>query len=73
MKEMFHVKQRRMDYHLHTLHSMDGRQTVDELCRSMAERGVEEICLTEAFPVRYPTGDGGKGKIFVHESFGGEE
>ena len=48
------MKQRRMDYHLHTLHSMDGRQTVDELCRSMAEKGVEEICLTEHIEPGHP-------------------
>ncbi len=47
MKGMFHVEQRRMDYHLHTLHSMDGRQSVNELCASMAAKGVQEICLTE--------------------------
>jgi len=51
---MFHVEQRRMDYHLHTLHSMDGRQTVDELCRSMLERGVQEICLTEHIEPGHP-------------------
>lgn len=48
------MKQRRMDYHLHTLHSMDGRQTVDELCRTMAERGAEEICLTEHIEPGHP-------------------
>ena len=48
------MKQRRMDYHLHTIHSMDGRQTVDELCRTMAERGVEEICLTEHIEPGHP-------------------
>ena len=48
------MKQRRMDYHLHTCHSMDGRQTVDELCRRMAELGVEEICLTEHIEPGHP-------------------
>lgn len=36
-----------MDYHLHTVHSMDGRQTMEELCAAMVEKGVQEICLTE--------------------------
>jgi len=54
VKEMFHVKQRRMDYHLHTYHSMDGRQSMEELCRTMAERGVEEICLTEHIEPGHP-------------------
>lgn len=52
---MFHVKQRRMDYHLHTFHSMDGRQSMDDLCRTMTERGAEEICLTEHIEPGHPT------------------
>lgn len=53
-KGVFHVEQRRMDYHLHTLHSMDGRQTMEELCQSMIERGVQEICLTEHIEPGHP-------------------
>ena len=48
------MKQRRMDYHLHTFHSMDGRQSMDDLCRTMVERGVEEICLTEHIESGHP-------------------
>ena len=48
------MEQRRMDYHLHTLHSMDGRQTVDELCASMVAKGVQEICLTEHIEPGHP-------------------
>ena len=48
------MKQRRMDYHLHTRHSMDGRQSMDELCRTMAAQGVEEICLTEHIEPGHP-------------------
>lgn len=53
---MFHVEQvsRRMDYHLHTVHSFDGVQSVDELCREMIARGVEEICLTEHLEPNHP-------------------
>ncbi len=51
---MFHVKQRKMDYHLHTYHSMDGRQNMDELCADMASKGVEEICLTEHIELGHP-------------------
>ena len=54
---MFHVKQRRMDYHLHTFHSMDGRQSMDDLCRTMAAQGVEEICLTEHIEPGHPDQD----------------
>lgn len=48
------MEQRRMDYHLHTVHSMDGRQTMEELCKTMAERGVQEICLTEHIEPGHP-------------------
>ena len=48
------MEQRRMDYHLHTVHSMDGRQTMDELCAAMVERGVQEICLTEHIEPGHP-------------------
>ncbi len=48
------MEQRKMDYHLHTVHSMDGRQTMDELCRSMAEKGVQEISLTEHIEPGHP-------------------
>ena len=48
------MEQRRMDYHLHTFHSMDGRQSMDDLCRTMVERGVQEICLTEHIEPGHP-------------------
>lgn len=48
------MKQRKHDYHLHTVHSMDGRQTVDELCAAMAAQGVDEICLTEHIEPGHP-------------------
>lgn len=48
------MEQRRMDYHLHTFHSMDGRQSVMELCESMAAQGVQEICLTEHIEPGHP-------------------
>lgn len=48
------MEQRRMDYHLHTVHSMDGRQTMDELCAAMVAKGVQEICLTEHIEPGHP-------------------
>ena len=48
------MEQRKMDYHLHTFHSMDGRQSLDELCQAMARQGVEEICLTEHLDLGHP-------------------
>lgn len=44
---MFHVEQRKMDYHVHSLHSFDGLQSVVDACRRMAEQGVQEVCFTE--------------------------
>ena len=38
------MEQRRMDYHLHTVHSFDGEQSMDELCADMVSKGVQEIC-----------------------------
>lgn len=52
------MEQRRMDYHLHSLHSMDGRQSLDELCQSMVSKGVQEICLTEHIELGHPCPDG---------------
>ena len=43
-----------MDYHLHTNHSMDGRQTMPELCETMLARGVQEIALTEHIEPGHP-------------------
>lgn len=48
------MEQRRMDYHLHSVHSMDGQQSMDELCQSMVEKGVQEICLTEHIETGHP-------------------
>ena len=54
---MFHVEHRRMDYHLHTNHSMDGRQIMPELCETMLARGVQEIALTEHIEPGHPEGE----------------
>ena len=48
------MEQRRMDYHLHTIHSFDGKQSMDELCVRMIELGVQEICLTEHIEPGHP-------------------
>lgn len=49
---------RKMDYHLHTIHSFDGEQTMDELCAAMVEKGVEEICITEHYEPGFPDPEG---------------
>lgn len=43
-----------MDYHLHTFHSADGRQSLEDLCQAMEKQGVEEICLTEHLDLGHP-------------------
>lgn len=43
-----------MDYHLHTNHSMDGKQTMAQLCETMLSRGVTEIALTEHIEPGHP-------------------
>ena len=48
------MKTRRMDYHVHTLFSYDGEQSVDEMCRRMLDLGVEEVCLTEHLDLGHP-------------------
>ena len=48
------MKQRKMDYHLHTIHSPDGEQTMWELCENMVQRGVEEICITDHIDPGHP-------------------
>lgn len=53
-KGLFHVEQQRMDYHLHTIHSADGEQSLEELCTAMERQGVQEICLTEHFDLGHP-------------------
>lgn len=53
-ERMFHVEQRRMDYHTHTLHSFDGQQSIAELCEAMLARGVQEVCLTEHIEPGHP-------------------
>jgi histidinol-phosphatase (PHP family) len=43
-----------MDYHVHSLHSMDGRQTIDEACQAMIAQGIQEFCLTEHIDLGHP-------------------
>lgn len=35
------------DLHLHSIHSCDAKSTIDEMCQSAIERGLEAICFTE--------------------------
>ncbi len=45
---------RRMDYHLHSNHSMDGRQTLDEICCTALSLGLDEICITDHIEPHHP-------------------
>ena len=45
---------RRMDYHLHTSHSMDCQRTMDSLCRRAIQLGLDEICVTDHIEPGHP-------------------
>ncbi|MDR0397300.1 MAG: histidinol-phosphatase HisJ family protein [Oscillospiraceae bacterium] len=45
----------RCDYHTHTWHSMDGRQTIAELCEAEIRAGFDEVCLTEHYEPMHPS------------------
>lgn len=49
------MQKRKMDYHLHSVHSMDGKQTIDALCKQAVLLGLDEICLTEHIEPMHPT------------------
>ena len=53
-----------MDCHLHSTHSMDGRQTLDEICRKALELGLEEICITDHIEPHHPDPGVDKPPIF---------
>lgn len=42
------------DYHMHSSHSMDGRQTVEEACRAALAAGLDEICFTDHIDFGHP-------------------
>lgn len=44
----------RCDYHAHTIHSMDGHQSIDELCQGAIAAGLDEICVTEHAEPHHP-------------------
>ena len=48
---------RKMDYHVHSLHSYDGIQSIEEMCKTMISLGVQEVCLTEHFDLDHPDDD----------------
>lgn len=41
--------QYKYDYHIHTIHSGDGRSTIYEVCEVAIEKGLNEIAITEHF------------------------
>ena len=36
-----------IDYHLHTNHSFDSKQTMFDVCKKSVENGINEICFTD--------------------------
>ena len=61
---MVSQKPRKMDYHLHSTHSMDGRQSLEEICRQALLIGLEEICLTEHIEPHHPDPEADKPPVF---------
>lgn len=51
------MQKRRMDYHMHSFHSYDSRQSVSEAARAAVAAGIDEICLTEHMDLGHPTPD----------------
>lgn len=51
---MFTEKVRKMDYHLHSTHSMDGRQSLEDICLQAMALGLEEICITDHIEPHHP-------------------
>ncbi|WMJ89139.1 histidinol-phosphatase HisJ family protein [Anaerocolumna sp. MB42-C2] len=43
----------RVDYHMHTTNSLDGKNTAEEMCLSAIEKGLVEIAITDHFEI-YP-------------------
>lgn len=41
--------QYKCDYHIHTIHSGDGKSTIYEVCESAIKKGLREIAITEHF------------------------
>lgn len=56
--------ERKMDYHLHSTHSMDGRQSLEEIAQRALALGIDEICVTEHIEPHHPTPGVDKPPIF---------
>lgn len=44
----------RVDYHLHSNHSMDSTMTLDQLCEAALAVGLQEICITDHTEFGHP-------------------
>ncbi len=44
----------RVDYHLHTHHSMDSKMSMDSLCLAAKKAGLNEICVTDHTEFGHP-------------------
>lgn len=38
-----------VDYHIHSMHSVDSRSSIQEICQSAIEKGLQEIAITDHF------------------------
>ncbi|KZL90352.1 PHP domain-containing protein [Clostridium magnum] len=44
------------DYHIHTTYSIDGKNTILEVCKSAVEKGLKEIAITDHFEPKNRSG-----------------
>lgn len=59
------AQSKKMDYHLHSTHSIDGQQTLDEICRKAIALGLDEICITDHFDPHHPDPGVDKPPVFA--------
>lgn len=57
---------RKMDYHLHSTYSMDGHQTLDEICEKAIALGLDEICITDHIEPHHPDPGVDKPPVFPY-------
>ncbi|MDL2289652.1 PHP domain-containing protein, partial [Clostridia bacterium OttesenSCG-928-F22] len=46
------------DYHMHTAHSEDSKEPMENMVRACREKGIKDICITEHCDTDWPHGPG---------------
>ena len=39
------------DMHVHSTHSFDGKNSIEEMCAAAIEQGISQLCFTEHYDV----------------------